>query len=287
MSNSKTIDTVVDDIYALFTDDNELTVSDEDMKAFAESVCQSIKRSIEEKRDRRENLPMSLVGHPDRKIWYEVNGAPQETLSPQNRIKFLFGDILESMLILLTKTAGHTVTDEQKQVEVNGVVGHIDAKIDGVLVDFKSASSFGFRKFKYGHLSSDDPFGYIAQISSYATAEGADEAGFLAIEKQSGELAYLRVHSLEMIDAKERIDSVKSMAGSSKPPVRCYPDVPDGKSGNRRLDTGCVYCSFKTHCWADANDGKGLRVFAYANGERYFTRVSKEPDVPELSDAVL
>jgi hypothetical protein len=282
MSEHKSIETVVEDIYSLFSDENERGVSDADMEAFIEQVCMSVRRSIEEKRDRRANLRLSLVGQPDRKIWYEINQAPQETLSSSTRIKFLFGDILEALLVLLTRTSGHEVTDEQKEVEVNGVVGHIDGKIDGTLVDFKSASPFGFRKFKYGHLASDDPFGYIAQISSYAKAEDAKEAGFLAIDKSNGEIAYLPIHDLEMINAEERIEKVRGVVGHSTPPDRCYSDIPDGKSGNRRLDIGCVYCSFKRTCWSDANNGEGLRAFKYSNGVRYLTATQKLPDVEEV-----
>ena len=282
MSKTKKLDTLIDDIYNLFSDGHNIKIDDADMESFKNSVASSIKKSVEEDREARNKLRMSLVGQTNRKIWYEVNAAPQETLSPKDRIKFLFGDILESFLVLLVKTAGHEVTDTQKEVVLNGVVGHIDGKVDGVLVDFKSASAFGFKKFKNGTLRDDDPFGYIAQISSYATAEGSDEAAFIAIDKQSGELALLPVHSLEMIDAEKRIDYVKEVVKTAAPPVRCHADVPDGKSGNRKLDVGCHYCQFKKHCWSDSNGGRGLRQFSYSTGPRYLTQVSKEPDVEEI-----
>ena len=40
----------------------------------------------------------------------------------------------------------------------------------------------------FNNLSEDDPFGYIAQISAYAEANGVERAAFLAIDKQSGEI---------------------------------------------------------------------------------------------------
>ena len=47
----------------------------------------------------------------------------------------------------------------------------MDCKIDGIVTDVKSASSFGFKKFKDGQLGLvDDPFGYIDQIKAYAHA---------------------------------------------------------------------------------------------------------------------
>ena len=66
-------------------------------------------------------------------------------------------------------------------------------------------------------------------------------------------------------------------------PERCYPGVPDGKSGNLKLSVGCIYCGHKKECWADANQGQGIRVFQYANGKRFMVQVGKEPDVPEIA----
>ena len=57
-------------------------------------------------------------------------------------------------------------------MEVEGVTGHQDCIIDGVVVDCKSASGVGFDKFKHNKLAEDDPFGYVAQISAYAEANG-------------------------------------------------------------------------------------------------------------------
>ena len=58
--------------------------------------------------------------------------------------------------------------------------------------------------------------------------------------------------------------------------------IEDGKSGNRKLAIGCVYCKFKEKCWSESNEGKGLRVFKYSNGNRYLTQVVKTPDVQEI-----
>ena len=65
---------------------------------------------------------------------------------------------------------------------------------------------------------------------------------------------------------------------------KCYPAVPDGKSGNYKFDTACMYCNYKFDCWSDANDGKGLRVFNYSTGKRYLTKVEKEPNIDEVNE---
>ena len=56
----------------------------------------------------------------------------------------------------------------------------MDCKIDGVVTDVKSVSTYGFKKFKDGTLAYDDPFGYVAQIKGYAYSEGQTSFGWLS-----------------------------------------------------------------------------------------------------------
>jgi hypothetical protein len=44
-------------------------------------------------------------------------------------------------------------------------------------------------------------------------------------------------------------------------------------------------CDFKFTCWQDANAGKGLRTFMYANGPKHLVEVGKTPNVPEVTNA--
>ena len=281
----KKIDTIVEDIYSLFEKKNEeLTEKQVDkcIDDFANSVKVHVKDFLKELPQDKPRLRLSTIGRPDRQLWYDFKKPHNQPLAPSTRIKFLYGYILEELLIMLASISGHKVTQQQKQVQVEGVKGHQDCFIDGVLVDCKSASGRGYTKFKYNNLSSDDPFGYISQISAYAEGNGVDEAGFLVINKSTGEICYTKVHSLEMINAKERIQRIKKVVKSDVPPDKCYEAIPDGKSGNYRLDTGCVYCNYKHDCWSDANDGKGLRIYKYSTGQRYFTHIEKEPNVEEV-----
>ena len=282
----KTIDTLVEDIYNLFSldpIDMEEEEVDKHIDNFGEMLKVHIKDFLYDVPRDRGNLRLSAIGKPDRQLWYDINKPLDEIqLKPSTRIKFLYGYILEELLLLCSTIAGHTVTDQQKEVEVEGVKGHQDSLIDGVLVDCKSASGPGFDKFKYNRLFEDDPFGYIAQISAYAEANGIDKAAFLAINKSTGEICLTKLHQMDMINAKERIKHLKGVVGNSSLPARCYSAVPDGKSGNYKLPLGCIYCGHKRDCWADSNQGRGIRVFQYAQGKRFLTQVSKEPEVQEI-----
>ena len=278
---TKTIDTLVEDIYDLFTNADKNNIKEEDLKNLVDGISNAVVSALS-KRDRKSYLRLSLIGQPNRKIWYELKEAPKQELSGPTLIKFLYGDILEHLLIFLCKTAGHEVSDLQKEVEVGGVKGHHDAVVDGVLVDFKSASPYSFKKFKEGTILNDDPFGYVAQLSAYSKANKNPKAGFVAIDKSGGEVAYCPLHSMDMVNPEVRIEQLKALLEEDTPPDRCYDPVPDGKSGNMRLSVGCSFCDFRSHCWSDANGGKGIRTFQYSNGPKHFVQVIKEPDVPEI-----
>ena len=49
-----------------------------------------------------------------------------------------------------------------------------------------------------------------------------------------------------------------------------------------KLPKECTFCPYKFKCKADSNDGVGLRVFTYAKGLTYLTKVVKEPNVEEV-----
>ena len=97
---------------------------------------------------------------------------------------------------MLVRATGHKVSDEQKEVDVKGVKGHIDCKIDGEVVDIKTASKFSFNKFREGRLREDDPFGYMSQLAGYEEAEKSSDGGFLVINKESGSFVFIAQKSL-------------------------------------------------------------------------------------------
>ena len=232
-------------------------------------------------------LRMSNIGKGDRFLWNHYNNVQKsEEMQGHTLVKFLYGHLIEELLLFLTRASGHEVTAEQKQCEIKGITGSMDCKIDGVVTDVKSVSSYGFKKFKDGTLAYDDPFGYVAQIKGYAEAEGQTTFGWLAMDKQNGHLTYLMydqedtqapVYEKIGFDITDRIEHVQLMVEEQEPPKQCYEPKPDGKSGNMKLDIGCSYCAYKKACWP------GLRAFSYSTGPRFLTEVVNEPKVQEIS----
>lgn len=230
----------------------------------------------------RKGLRMSNIGKPDRQLWYDMNRDVEAYEHPSIQMKFLLGHVLEQVLLLLIRASGHEVTRTQDEVEVDGILGHMDSVIDGEVVDIKSASPYGFNKFVTGDIVDNDPFGYMAQIAGYEADNGTENGGNLVINKVTGELTLFIPTHLDKPNINHRIEHIKNVIAVDTPPELCYPTVPEGKSGNRVINKQCSFCPHKEECHADSNDGMGLRKFKYSNGIKYFTEVLKEPRVEEI-----
>jgi len=264
------IETLVNDIYGVF--DKDLEVDPSEVTAFGEGLAQIVRDRVVEKHSPR--LRLSNLGKPCRRqLWYSINTPELATpLQGYTRIKFLIGDITEAVILFLAKLAGHKVTDEQKTVEVNGVVGHIDAVVDGDVVDVKSASPYSFTKFANGLKPEQDAFGYLSQLGTYVSSLGGKRGHFLAVDKVLGHLT-LDTHELPEVDYAAKVDEARAMLEKNEPPPRSFDDEPDGKSGNRKLGVACSYCDFKDTCWP------GLTTYGYSNGPRFLTKVVRTPKV--------
>lgn len=274
-------------VYSLFDPKTAHDYSKDNLEALGENVKEIVARRLTEIRDPTEKkvLRFSSLGKPDRQLWYEAN-KPElaDEMAPKTYLKFLYGDVIEQLMLFLMKEAGYKIENEQLEVELDGVKGHLDATADGITVDVKSASPQGYIKFANGTLKENDSFGYIGQISSYGNVVTPEKgAAFVAFDKVHGDVCVsgLGREGIAEFDTKGRIAHLKEVIANENKPEKCYEDVEDGKSGNRKLSTQCSYCAYKFDCWAESNDGKGLRTFIYSNGPRYLTKVERLPDVRE------
>ena len=282
----KKIDTLVSDIENLLINGIDNTNDNGDIiDNFANNLAGVIKqRLIREKRT--PTLRFSNIGQPcDRKLWYELNEPDKaESLRAEHYMKFLYGDLVEELLLFLAELAGHEVKGRQDEQEIEGIKGHRDAIIDGTLIDVKSASSYSFKKFKEGRLKEDDAFGYIPQILSYLHASQEDEnltdkerAAFLVVDKTLGHIT-LDFHEKDNTDWPSYFNSKKELVAQEVPPEKAFEPEPFGKSGNLKLGTNCGYCSFRKHCWPES------RIFLYSYGPVHLVNIENEPNVPEIID---
>ncbi len=228
---------------------------------------------------------MSELGKPCvRKLWFARNKSDKaEPMSANMHVKFLYGNMLEELVLFLAETAGHTVEKRQASVEhtVDGwsIRGRIDAVVDGVLVDVKSTSPYGYKDFQNGLV--DDVFGYNGQLSGYngLGAPTYERQGFIAIDKQNGHIGFFET---KWEDHSSHASELVKALSHTAAPVREFVPVPDGKSGNEKLPHVCSYCEFKHHCWRDSNGGKGLKGFYYSQGPVWMTKVKREPLVAPI-----
>ena len=284
---TKTIDTLVEDIYQI-VQEGTTELTDEDYESFGRNVAKIMKRRLTEAQEERPTftLRMSNMGSPCvRKLYLEKNNpGEKEPLNSPTLIKFMYGDIIEEMLLFLASASGHRVEGMQDEQSIAGIKGHRDCVIDGVLMDVKSASSFSFKKFQDHKLDEDDPFGYVVQGNSYLYAgqddpliEDKDNFGFLVMDKTLGHIC-VDVHKKKNWDLDALYEKRKEIVNGEELPDRAFEDIPDGKSGNRKLGTFCSYCDVKESCWPE------LRTFLSSRGPLFLTHVEREPRMAEVVD---
>jgi len=283
------ISTLVNDIYSLFVKREGTDLIVDEWAKHGANMTTHIHSSISEstRGERPANVIWaSEIGKPcKRQLWYKLNmpGASEELL-PHTKFKFLYGSLIEESVLALCKAAGHDVSREQESVVLNlpngwKVKGKVDAVIDGHVVDVKSMSPYGFEEFKNGYDDANDKFGYRAQLDFYrhVMQPSVDIGYILAVDKVNGHMLTKSVglwtNESDMI--AELVDTTEIL-GRTFPPPRKFLDIPEGKSGNRKLCTECSYCEYKKECWP------GVRTFLYAKGPIFLTQVAKQPDVTEV-----
>lgn len=288
---SKTIDTLAADIKGLFGQTlvgNSHTFEQDVLAKFGSSVALQVQDALTARRGPRKpnTLYMSEIGKPcKRQVWYGLwHPELAESMQEHTLYKFLYGDVIEEIALLLAEAAGHKVEDRQKPVEwvVGGwkIRGRTDATIDGVLVDAKSCSPYGYKKFEEGLNETNDSFGYRLQLDGYNATGHWLRQGFLAIEKQNGHVGFFE-QPVPTIDVFDRMGTVvDAVQDPLTSPPRTFNLVPEGKSGNMKLGVECSYCPYKRDCWP------GLRTFVGSRGPVFLGTVKREPMMHEIKPTV-
>ena len=282
---TKTIDTIVQDCDDLFKQNN--TVSDDLLDWAGEEFRTLLKERFQSYGDiRKHGLRMSQVGKDLRLLYLESKDTETTSFPPHILRLFLFGDILEVLVLFMAQLSGHEVSDMQMEVELDGVQGHIDGKIDGTLVDIKSASGNGYKKFADGSILTDnDPYGYIGQLAGYhqsneLSGETEGSPALLVINKENAQMTLRKVHDLYMPDMSQKISDIRDAIDGDMLPPKCTGSepIPQTKnSTNKKIGPACTFCKYKWRCWDN------LRAFKYSNRTDYLCEVNNEPRVEEIT----
>ena len=212
-------------------------VSDELIDEFGEACKEAFRKQFTDKRKTDFSYRMSNIGKPLCQLQMEKNGAEQETMPYNFKMRNLFGDLIEAAAITIMKSSGIEVTDIQKKVnletENSKINGTMDVKIGGKIWDIKSASPWSFTN-KFGDsggfdsVAKDDTFGYVSQGYMYGEADKSDFAGWIVINKSTGEWCVTETPDQDqdyktsaIATAKNNIKALKE----NKPFERCFEDI--------------------------------------------------------------
>ena len=111
----KNLDTLIQDIYSNLeglSSGEALNISEEELDLTLARMKESILAwSKPRQADNSFRLRMSNIGRPLRQLWYESKSpSGSHAISGSTQIKFLYGHILEEIVLMLVRMTGHEVT---------------------------------------------------------------------------------------------------------------------------------------------------------------------------------
>ena len=227
---SKDIKDLGGDIFSLLQSQKKLTPEEvaDKMSSFGMAQGLLLNRALTERHGERKPMVIyasELGKRCKRQLWYTHN-TPElaEAMPPKTKFKFLYGDMIEEAVLTLAEHAGHTVEQRQLVVEFQHtsgwkVRGRQDAVIDGVMIDVKSSSPFGMKKFAEGLTDANDTFGYRQQLSFYngVGTPFYTRQGFVAVDKQNGDIEY---HESPWVGTTGNIENAIEAIESRTEPAR-------------------------------------------------------------------
>jgi hypothetical protein len=273
-----------------FLDDVNFGRASVDEKLLDEYAARSrflLSKKLNEKPRDKFYLRPSNIGRPLCQLWMEKSGASPEAPDNFFSMKMLFGDCIETLAIVILKSAGIEIQSEQIVVSSpDGLTGSYDVEIEGKIWDIKSTSNWAFNnKFRdktIQDLYSDDAFGYVAQIFAYASAVNKPVGGWICINKETGEWTVLEANYDKGFEDQilDHIENTKKVINSDAPFKRCFDDVPEiyykAPTGNRILHRTCSFCSYKSECWPDVTLLPSLASKAKNRPLAYYTHIANK-----------
>ena len=235
------------------------TMSETTINQVATDISDALKRQFGGGNKRGDfRIRMSNVGRPTCQLWYEKNKPEVALPFPTTFImNMMLGDIVEAVFKGLLKEAGVRYEDSETvhlDVGDDSIRGSYDIVINDAVDDIKSASDWSYRnKFEsYDTLASGDGFGYVGQLAGYAKASGKKVGGWWVVNKANGAFKYVPATGLDLEAEVQKIkDTVQTVEENKF--EKCFQPVPEkfrGKeTGNKVLNDGCRFCSYRFDCW--------------------------------------
>lgn len=248
-----------------------IALSSNHYNEFVESVEQFVKKQFIN-RQPSDRIRMSGLGRPLCQQQLALSGE-KEDMEYTNFMRFIFGDMIESLAVLIMRASNINIIELQKPVELDlgddiVIRGTLDAILDdgtGPKVwDIKSASDFAFNhKFGsfggYEAIKKEDTFGYIMQGYLYASAVDLPFGGWIVVNKNSGEWLTCSAPEDQEDDKRQAIEDAKSRArylmSKAKFRKEFQPENEMHKNeptGNKLMPRACTFCGYKSKCWPKA-----------------------------------
>jgi hypothetical protein len=200
----------------------------------------------------KDNSPpfMSNVGKCARMLAFKLHGFKGEAVSAKARMTFFFGDLIEAAIGIIAEASGWELANKQESVEVAGLRGRTDGRpAKNAVVDIKSMSAASFEITKRSGGVGDD-FGYLTQISLYRAGLQVDEAFFLCVNKNTGEIAVWEApNAPDLVELAKAKYNLVMASTPDRLPARPYQPVNDKKTGKLCLPMQCKFCDFRLLCW--------------------------------------
>lgn len=246
-------------------------------------VYEFISEYLTREKDTHVNRASSATLCPKRR-WFQRKGVEGKPITPRKIVNFLLGDLSEKTMNYFVKqgcvgpgklysevdfgTPIGSFNFQNKQIEIYKqqdlvaniagfeVTAHVDGwgkrNIDGKweLIEFKSASNYGFSDFK-----KEGPGDYLRQATvnlqtNRAQELEAKEVRFFYLRKETGHL-WSSVHSITPELIKEVEDGFRIANGEQEPPTPHAPEAETfrGKpTGRMVLGFPCSYCPYIEKC---------------------------------------
>lgn len=194
------------------------------------------------KEDRGLALRASESGKCARALGYKVHGFTPLPLNWRAQLVFKIGHHVESDLEEIMAKYGLNSQQQEVELEIGGtkIRGHVDGLFGEYVVDFKSTTTYGFKRAKSGDVGD-----YDRQMHFYMKALGLRKAMLVYYCKETSDLCEVEVEWSDSIwaEVEKRFLSVIT---STKERL---PDREYGPGAKGALPWQCSYCAYVKHCW--------------------------------------